>query len=61
MTLTDNVMEYGQDSHTDSRHLALLCAVSRRVASRHGLSDQKIHSLPTSNFTTTALLLPEWQ
>ena len=28
------------------------------VASRRSLSDHKIHSLPTSNFTTTALSMP---
>src|SRR4029434_2107006 len=37
---------------------ALCCVASRRVASRRGLSDPKIHSLPTSNFTTTALCVP---
>ena len=43
---------------------ALCCVASRRVASRRvasrrGLSDPKIHSLPTSNFTTTALDVDE--
>ena len=51
-------MEYSQVSLTESQHFVLLCfarVASRRVASRRGLSDPKIHSLPTSNFTTTAL------
>ena len=52
MTFTDIIMEYSQDSLTESRRVA-----SRRVASRRGLSDPKIHSLPTSNFTTTALVV----
>ena len=36
---------------------ALCCVASHRVASRQGLFDHKIHSLPTSNFTTTALYI----
>ena len=44
-------MEYSQASLTESQHFALRC-----VALCRGRSDQKIHSLPTSNLTTTALI-----